>query len=126
MASGPARINVPALYAALDAQKYERGLSWRQLARECELSPSTLTRLANGLRPDVDAFASLVRWLRQPAERFITAERDDPAWADEPALLAELAPLLRARTDLDEEGADRLQSLFGAAIEQFRSERACD
>lgn len=126
MASGPARINVPALYAALDAQKYELGLSWRQLARECELSPSTLTRLANGLRPDVDAFASLVRWLSQPAERFITAEGDDPAWADEPALLAELAPLLRARTDLDEEGADRLQSLFGAAIEQFRSERACD
>lgn len=124
MASGPARIDVRALYAALNAQKGERGLSWRQVARECELSPSTFTRLANGLRPDVDAFASLVLWLSQPAERFITAEGEDHASTDEPALLAELAPLLRARADLDDEGAERLQSLFGAAIEQFRSERA--
>lgn len=120
MAHGPARIHVHALHAALDAQREMKGVSWRQVARDCALSPSTFTRLANGMRPDVDAFAALVAWLNQPAERFITTE--DSA-ADEPALMAELAPLLRARTDLDEEGAKRLQSLFEAALTQFRAER---
>lgn len=121
MAATPARINVPALYAALDAQREAAGLSWRQLAKDRGLSPSTFTRLANGHRPDVDAFAALVGWLGQPAERFITS--DDHDAADEPALLAQLAPLLRARADLDETGADRLQSLFAAAIAQFQAER---
>jgi transcriptional regulator with XRE-family HTH domain len=107
MATTPARINVPALYAALDAQREAAGLSWRQLAKNLGLSPSTFTRLANGHRPDVDAFAALVGWLGQPAERFITS--DDPNAADEPALLAELAPLFRARALLDETGAERLQ-----------------
>jgi transcriptional regulator with XRE-family HTH domain len=122
MAATPARINVPALYAALDAQREAAGLSWRQLAKDRGLSPSTFTRLASGHRPDVDAFAALVGWLGQPAERFIISDGRDAA--DEPALLAELAPLLRARADLDETDADRLQSLFAAAIAQFQAERA--
>lgn len=71
---GRARLRVAALYAALDAERQTRSLSWRQTAKECGLSPSTMTRLANGLRPDVDAFATLVRWLDQPADDFITLE----------------------------------------------------
>lgn len=123
MAASPARINVPALYAALDAQRDAHGLSWRQLAKDRGLSPSTFTRLANGHRPDVDAFAALVGWLGQPAERFITTDGPD-VQAGEPPLIAELAPLLRARLDLDEDGADRLQALFAQALAQFRAERA--
>jgi len=122
MSDTPSRINVRALYAALDAQKDQAGISWRQLAKDRGLSPSTFTRLANGHRPDVDAFAALVDWLGQPAERFITRDPDPkPA---EPALIAELAPLLRARSDLDEVGAAHLQSLFQAAIEQYHAERS--
>jgi len=122
MPATPARINVAALYAALDVQREAAGLSWRQLAHDRGLSPSTFTRLANGHRPDVDAFAALVGWLGQPAERFITSDEHESAEA--PALLAELAPLLRARADLDETGADRLQDLFAAAIAQFQAERS--
>jgi transcriptional regulator with XRE-family HTH domain len=121
MAQTRGRIDVAALYAALDAERGARGLSWRQLARECGLSPSTFTRLANELRPDVDAFAVLVRWLNQPAERFIAPE--DTGLAPEPDLIAELAPLLRARKDLTEEDARHLQSLFQAAVVQFRADK---
>lgn len=122
MSDTPSRINVRALYAALDAQKDQAGMSWRQLAKDRGLSPSTFTRLANGHRPDVDAFAALVDWLGQPADRFITRDHDPNA--AEPALLAELAPLLRARSDLDEDSAAHLQSLFQAAIEQYDAERS--
>lgn len=122
MPPSPARINVRALYAALDAQREARGMSWRQLAKDRGLSPSTFTRLANGHRPDVDAFAVLVGWLLQPAERFITSGQPRPE--EEPPLLAELAPLLRARSDLDEDDAVRLQALFAQALTQFQADRA--
>lgn len=115
-------VNVAALYAALDAQKETQRLSWRQLAGELALSPSTFTRMANGYRPDLEAFATLVKWLGQPAERFINSSEatGDP----EPDLVASLAPLLRARKDLTEDDAKHLQELFRAAVEQFRASRS--
>lgn len=122
MPASQPRVNVAALYAALEAEKDARRMSWRQLARECELSPSTLTRLAQHHRPDVDAFAALVRWLGQPAEVFMTApDRDDPDPA--PDLVATLAPLLRARKDLTEQDAEHLQAMFKAAVEDFLANR---
>jgi transcriptional regulator with XRE-family HTH domain len=117
------RIDVAALHAALDAARGNRGdLSWRQLAAEVGVSPSTMTRLANGNRPDVDAFAALVRWLGMSAERFILDA--DGTKAREPELLAELAPLLRARSDLNPEDVQYLEELIGAAVRRFASERA--
>lgn len=93
-----AELNVSALYAALDARRRQEGLSWRQLAMQVDVSPSTLSRMANGRRPDVDAFAALVRWVGLPAERFFTSP--DHERRDEPDLVTQLAPLLRARKDL--------------------------
>ena len=117
------RIDVVAFHAALDAARGSRGdLSWRQLAAEVGVSPSTMTRLANGKRPDVDAFAALVRWLGMPAERFML-DADD-IQTTEPELLAELAPLLRARSDLNPEDVQYLEELIGAAVRRFASERA--
>lgn len=115
-----AHLNVAALYASLEAQRVASGLSWRQLAKEVGVSPSTFSRMANGLRPDVDAFASLTRWLGMPAEAFITDGDDDDRV--EPELVAQLAPLLRARTDLDDKDVRYLEDLIGAAVRRFRSE----
>jgi transcriptional regulator with XRE-family HTH domain len=116
------QINVPALYAALDAVREHRKLSWRQLAREVGVSPSTFSRLANGQKPDVDAFLAMVRWLNVPAERFMI---DDEVTAhQEPELMAELAPLLRARQDLNSEDKKYLEELIGAAMRRFAAERA--
>lgn len=120
MTAGPGRIDVAALYAALAIAKDDRNMSWRQVAKELDLSPSTFTRMANGLRPDVEAFAALATWLGQPADDFITRIDGD---APEPDLVASLAPLLRARKDLTSEDAEHLQSLFQAAVEQFQATR---
>ena len=64
------------LYAALDAVREHRKLSWRQMAREVGVSPSTFSRLANKQKPDVDAFLAMVRWLSVPAERFMIDEEE--------------------------------------------------
>src|SRR5215472_14200195 len=116
------RLDTDALYAALDAQRTASKLSWRQLAKDVGVSPSTMTRLANGQRPDVDAFAALVRWLGQPADTFLVG--DDQAPRSEPDLIAQLAPLLRARRDLKEEDAKYLQDLISVAVRRFKAEQA--
>jgi transcriptional regulator with XRE-family HTH domain len=115
------QINVSGLYAALDAVRESRGLSWRQLAREVGVSPSTFSRLANKQKPDVDAFVAMVRWLKVPAERFMVDD-EEPA-REEPELMAELAPLLRARQDLNSEDKRYLEELIGSAMRRFTAER---
>lgn len=114
-------IDVASLYAALDAARTRKGLSWRQLAGLLDLSPSTLSRLANGHTPDTAAFASMVTWLNIPAEQFIKAE--GAVDRDEPDLVATLAPLLRARKDLKPEDVKHLEQLISSAVRRFHSER---
>jgi transcriptional regulator with XRE-family HTH domain len=113
-------IDVNRLYAALDAQRTARGLSWRQLAKEIEVSPSLLSRMANGLRPDVDAFATLVQWLSVPAEQFMTSD-DEEGQQEEPELVTQIGPLLRARKDLTPEDVSYLEDVIQATIRRVRA-----
>jgi transcriptional regulator with XRE-family HTH domain len=114
-------VDVKSLHAALDAARVERGLSWRQLAKEIGISASTISRMANGLKPDVTAFAAMTTWLRMPAETFYRTSV--PETDDEPELLAALVPLLRARRDLTEGEVTYLEEVIGAAARRFRVER---
>ena len=117
-----AHVDVAALHAALDAARVSRGLSWRELARELGLSPSTLSRLTNLKSPDVHAFMAMIQWLNVPAETFRIRSASS-ATAPEPELMAELAPLLRARTDLNAEDVRYLQEIIGAAVRRFGESR---
>jgi transcriptional regulator with XRE-family HTH domain len=117
-------VDVAALHAALGAAKESRNLSWRQLAGELGLSPSTLSRLGNGLNPDVNAFAAMVRWLNLPAEKFMVGTGGPSAEADQPELVVELAPLLRARKDLKKEDVEHLEQIISSAVRRFRADRA--
>src|SRR5690349_1327820 len=95
------KIDVQGLHAALDAERTARGWSWRQLAKDIGVSPSLLSRLGNELRPDADGFVTLVRWLNMPAEQFMLDSDGVRGAHPEPDLVTQLAPLLRARQDLD-------------------------
>lgn len=109
-----ARIAVDDLYAALDEQRRARDMSWRALARELEVSPSTMTRLSNGLRPDADTFAAMVAWLNMPADSYITRD-DEPQTSQEPDVLVQVQALLRSRKDLDEDQREMLAEVLRAA-----------
>lgn len=67
------RFHLEALVGALDAKRLAEGLSWREVAAQADVSASTLTRLQQNRRPDVDTFAALVGWLRVSADEFLTA-----------------------------------------------------
>lgn len=116
-------INTGLLYAALDAARQERQLSWRALAGEIGVSPSLLSRLGNGLKPDTDGFATIVAWLRLPAEQFFESEHPAVSREEqEPDLMAQLAPLLRARKDLSETDVKYLQQVINATVERARAQ----
>ncbi|RYC10558.1 helix-turn-helix domain-containing protein [Nocardioides zhouii] len=119
MSAAPS-VNVKALHAALDAAREAEDLSWRQLAKELGVSASTISRMSQGLRPDVTAFAAMTTWLRMSAEDFY----EGAAASDEdPDLVAQLGPLLRARKDLSEKDVSYLEEVIAAAAKRFQSER---
>lgn len=57
------QLDVPELYAHLDNMRRQGGLTWRGVAEIVGISPSTMTRLKDGKRPDADALVSLIAWL---------------------------------------------------------------
>ena len=48
------RFDSQGFYDALDATRRSRNLNWKQVAAQSGVSASTLTRMAQGRRPDVD------------------------------------------------------------------------
>lgn len=71
----PATFDHAAFVEALDEARVERGLSWRQVAAQAELEPSTLQRIVAGSIPDLPRFAALIDWLSMPADAFIRRSR---------------------------------------------------
>lgn len=118
--SGQLSVDVKSLHAALDAAREQKALSWRQLATEIGVSASTISRMANGLKPDVTAFAAMTTWLRMPAEDFYVGTGEPSN--EEPDLVAQLVPLLRARKDLNTSDVAYLEEVIGAAARRFRAE----
>jgi hypothetical protein len=83
--------DVAALYAALDAQRTELGLSWRQVADQLweqsaelndrrhdhPISPSTLTAMAGQPRATCQHALFMLRWLDRTPESFLEGGVED-------------------------------------------------
>jgi transcriptional regulator with XRE-family HTH domain len=96
-------------YQDLDETRLERGVQWRQVARESGISASTLTRMAQGKRPDVDGLAALVRWSGLEADKYMVGEQRQT----EP--VARIASYLRADPNLDPGDAEALTEMIRGA-----------
>lgn len=107
--------DVQAFFAALDAARRERKRNWKEVAGDAKVSASTLTRLAQGHRPDVDGLASLLAWSGLKAEQFIREPSEE-----EPPTLAMISTYLRADPKLSPESRTALERIIEAAYEQMR------
>ena len=107
-------IHVDALIAALDSERRAKNFSWRQLAKEAGVSPSTLTRMQQGKSPDVNTFSALTRWLHIPAERFYADQPEHPARREDP--MAVISSLLRGKKKMNPKAVAALQELVHAAF----------
>jgi transcriptional regulator with XRE-family HTH domain len=63
-------LDVTALSTAITAVTRHRKISMRDVADETGLSPSTLTRLTQGQKPDADGLVTLLAWLNADAADF--------------------------------------------------------
>ena len=111
------QFDTEAFYAALDAQRQGRRLTWKQVAGESGVSASTLTRMAQGRRPDLDGLAKLCAWSGLSADHFI---RKVSGPGKEPETLAKIATYLRADPHLEPESAEMLDQLIRVTYERFR------
>lgn len=104
-------------YAALDAVRLARGLNWKQVAAESGVSASTLTRMAQGKRPDVDGFAALAAWSGLDADAYVRSEEKERPSAEP---LAMISTYLRSDRNLTPEAATALDELIKATYERLR------
>ena len=110
------RLDVAALYRTLDSERQQRKLSWRQVAHAAGVAPSTLSRMAQGSRPDVDGFVALVQWLGMPAEQFMRGGPDEAGDRQATVPAQAVASLLRANKNLDPDSAAAIDDILQAAM----------
>jgi transcriptional regulator with XRE-family HTH domain len=106
-----------AFFSALDAQRMARRLTWKDVAAQSGVSASTLTRMAQGRRPDVDSLAALATWSGLIADDFIRANETEK---NQPEPLAMISTHLRADKNLSEEGAIALEEVIKATYARLR------
>ncbi len=115
MATG--KFDGDAFFAALDGHRAARRLTWKKVAEQAQVPASTLTRMSQGRRPDVDSLAALSAWSGLKVEDFTRGEGSERQQAEP---LAQITAHLRADPNLSPEGAKMLVTLIKTAYEQFR------
>ena len=113
-----ARFDGGAFFAALDAERQARRCSWKQVAEECGISASTLTRMSQGKRPDVDGLAALVAWSGLEVDRFVR----NASLKEEPEPLAVISSCLHSDPRLNEQAAVALDQMVKAAYRSMTSQ----
>ena len=113
-----ARFDGGGFFAALDAERQARQLTWKQVAEECGISASTLTRMSQGKRPDVDGLAAMVAWSGLEMDQFVRST----SAKEEPEPLAVISSCLHSDPRLNEEAAVALDQMVKAAYRSMTSQ----
>ena len=113
-----ARFDGDAFYAALDGERQARKCTWRRVAEESGISASTLTRISQGKRPDVDSLAALSAWSGLKVDKFVKGSRTKK----EPEPLAVISSCLRSGPQLNKEAAAALDLMVKAAYRSMRTQ----
>jgi transcriptional regulator with XRE-family HTH domain len=109
--------NQEAFFAALDTERLSRRKTWKQVAEESKVPASTLSRMGQGKRPDVDSLAKLLSWSQLKAENFIDKKEGDA----KPTSLAEIAALLRADPKLSSDSKRTLEYVINSTYKALLS-----
>jgi transcriptional regulator with XRE-family HTH domain len=99
--------------AALDAQRRSRSMTWRDVASEAGVSASTLTRMLQGRRPDVDGLAALLSWSGLSGNDYVRGQQGQ---AD---TLAKISTFLRGDPKLTPQAAAALERIIAAAYAEM-------
>ena len=115
-----ATVDIEALFAALRRKRQAADLSWRDLAQHLAMSPSTFTRLAQGRRPDIDTFVTLLHWLSMPADAFVRVDRKHQ---EEQEPLAVIASSLRFARNVRPEDAETIMDVVAVLYRRLTASK---
>lgn len=115
-ASERRRFDAEGFYSAIDAERRSRRQTWKLVAEEARVSASTLTRMAQGKRPDVDSMAALIAWSGLSADMFVKDAQATPG----PSSLSVISTSLKSDPYLTPEAAEALDELMKVTYERMR------
>lgn len=111
------RFDSDAFYAALNAARLSRQKTWKEVAEEAGVNASTLSRIGQGAKPDVNGLAALLAWSNLRAEMFIRGVDQREA---EP--IAKITALLRADPKLTPTNAKLIEDIVISTYEKLRGD----
>lgn len=109
------RFDSDAFYAALNAARLRRQKTWKDVAEEAGVNASTLSRIGQGAKPDVNGLAALLSWSNLKAEMFIRGGDTQEA---EP--IAKITALLRADPKLSSNNAKLIEDIVISTYNTLR------
>lgn len=118
---GQSQFDADGFFSALDAVRIDRDLTWKDVAKKSGVSASTLTRMAQGRRPDVDSLAALTEWAGLDANRFLLSKKKQKEPFDAGAL-EQVTALFRADPNLSEQAATAIETTLKVLYGQLREE----
>ena len=117
-----AEFQLGAFHAALDSVRVARGLTWKNVADQSGVSASTLTRLSQGKRPDVDSLSALIRWSGLTADDYMP-----PAPSTVPSEpLAEITSVVYGDRSLSTGDRDAMIDIIRATYIRLRDRERTD
>lgn len=114
-------IDASAIHAVLDKERRSRDMSWRQVAREAGVSPSTLSRMAQGHTPAAEGLVRLADWAGFSVDELLGRSADRLAADVSPPTA--ISSYLRTRKELDPEGVEAIEAIVQAAYEKLQKDQ---
>ena len=118
---GQSQFDAEGFFSALDSVRITRKLTWKEVAGESGVSASTLTRMAQGRRPDVDSLAALTDWAELDANRFLLPKSKQNRGNSKEAL-EQVTALFRADPNLSKQAATAIETTLKVLYGQLREE----
>jgi len=109
--------DVDSFYKALDNVRKNSNLTWKKVADKAGVSASTLTRMAQGKRPDVDSMAALATWSNLNVDNYIVGHNQEKMAKTS---IEEVSALFRADPSLEPSAAAAIEAIVRAAHEKLR------
>lgn len=117
--SGAKGFDPEAFYNSLLATVKARSVTWKQVSTDTGVSPTTLTRMAQGRSPDAASLASLSAWAGLNPADYVTMT----AKARRPEALAAIATILHSDPNLGADAARTLDAMIQAAYKGLKSKK---
>lgn len=117
MTSSRGMFDSESFYNSLDSVRKGKKLNWKEVASATGVQASTLTRMSQGKKPDVDTLAALSQWTGLNPMDFINTN-SPTSFEVEP--LAVISTCLMNDSNLDRPSAEAIDVLVKTTYERLR------